>query len=113
LISLAIGLAAYAPKRDRSGLMRPKHSGLPDWERRAEVKLGQIQTRVWVRLRKTSNRVEANTLVAYSGKKFDVTRMTKRNHHRPAGVTETSLKPGEEGWIIVQGPANVKALGGK
>ena len=72
------------------------------------MKLGDVQTRRWLRLKKTSNRVESNSAVAYSGKKFDVTRLTKRNQDRMAGVTETGLLPGEEGWVVVQGPAVVR-----
>ena len=68
------------------------------------MKLGDLQTRMWVRLKKTSRIIEPGTFVRLSGKKFNVVPVNGKKIDCVSGVSEGRLEPGQEGWIVVQGP---------
>ena len=71
------------------------------------MKLGDIQTSMRVRLKKTCSPVGPGVLVSRVGKKFDVVPLKGKNIARASGVTISLILPGQEGWIIVHGSMDI------
>ena len=64
------------------------------------MKLGDIQLRKWMRLKKTSNAIKPWTFVRGVGKKFDVVPVKENSLGSAIGISESGLEPGEDRYLL-------------